>query len=503
MDVLQNVLFGFQIVLRPENLFLAFLGCLIGTLIGVLPGIGAPGAIALLLPSSFYITPVGAIIMLAGIYYGAMYGGSTTSILVNIPGEVASVITCLDGYQMARKGRAGPALAVCAIGSFIAGTLSVAGLMFIAPTLAEVALSFGPPEYTALMTAGFVILTYLASTSMPKALIMAAFGIFISTIGLDLISGETRFAGSIIELWDGVGLVPIVMGLFGIGEVLFNLELMGKEDIEILKEKIKHLYPTREDWRRFLPASLRGTVIGFFLGVLPGGGAALASFVSYGIEKKISKTPEKFGTGMIEGVACPESANNAATGGAFIPLLTLGIPTNIVMALLLGAFIIHGITPGPLIIAEHPDIFWGLIISMYLGNIMLLILNLPLVGMWVQILRVPYRILFPLIILFCLVGVYSVNFSVFDILIMIIFGVFGYLTRKTGYEPAPLILAVVLGPMFEKSLRQSLMMSGGSAGIFFSRPISCAFILISLVLLIIPLIFRRQFLKSKDWISEK
>jgi putative tricarboxylic transport membrane protein len=485
-------------VCRPENLFLAFVGCLIGTLIGVLPGIGAPGAIALLLPTSFYISPVGAIIMLAGIYYGAMYGGSTTSILVNIPGEVASVVTCLDGYQMARQGRAGPALAVCAIGSFIAGTISVLGLMIIAPALAEVALSFGPPEYTALMTAGFVILTYLASTSMPKALIMAAFGIFISTIGLDLISGEIRYAGSIIELWDGVGLVPIVMGLFGIGEILFNLEQMGRESIEILKEKIKHLFPTKEDWRRFLPASLRGTAIGFFLGVLPGGGAALSSFVSYGVEKKISKTPEKFGTGMIEGVASPESANNAATGGAFIPLLTLGIPTNIVMALLLGAFIIHGITPGPLIIADNPDIFWGLITSMYIGNIMLLILNLPLVGMWVQILRVPYRILFPLILLFCIVGVYSVNFSTVDIFVMIIFGVFGYLTRKTGYEAAPLVLAVVLGPMFEKSLRQSLMMSGGSIGIFFSRPISLGFISLAIFLLLSPLFLRRRLPEGRD-----
>lgn len=498
MDVLQNILFGFEIALHPSNLFLAFLGCLIGTLIGVLPGIGAPAAIALLLPSTFHISSVGAIIMLAGIYYGAMYGGSTTSILVNIPGEVASVVTCIDGYQMARQGRAGPALAVCAIGSFIAGTLSIVGLMLIAPTLAKVALSFGPPEYTSLMLTGFVVLTFLASSSMPKALIMAAFGILLSTIGLDNISGDVRFAGSIVELWDGVGLVPIVMGLFGVSEVLLNLEQMGHESVEILKEKIKHIYPTKEDWQRFIPASFRGTILGFFLGVLPGGGAALASFVSYAIEKKISKYPEKFGTGMIEGVASPESANNAATGGAFVPLLTLGIPSNIVMALLLGAFMIHGISPGPLIIRDHPDLFWGLIASMYLGNVMLLVLNLPLVGVWVQLLRTPYRILFPLILLFCLIGVYSLNSSVPEIYIMVIFGVIGYLSRKTEYDAAPLILAVVLGPIFENALRQSLMMSNGSLGIFFSKPISCLFLLIAIALLIIPLIFRRKFPKEVD-----
>ena len=474
------------------------MGCLIGTLIGVLPGIGAPATIALLLPSSFHMSSVGAIIMLAGIYYGAMYGGSTTSILVNIPGEVASVVTCFDGYQMARQGRAGPALAVCAIGSFIAGTLSVVGLMLIAPLLAKVALSFGPPEYTSLMITGFVVLTFLASSSMPKALIMAAFGIFVSTVGLDNISGDIRFAGSIVELWDGVGLVPVVMGLFGVSEVLLNLEQMAGESVEILKEKIKHLFPTKEDWKKFIPASFRGTILGFFLGVLPGGGAALASFVSYAIEKKISKTPEKFGTGMIEGVASPESANNAATGGAFVPLLTLGIPSNIVMALLLGAFMIHGISPGPLIIRDHPDLFWGLIASMYIGNVMLLVLNLPLVGVWVQLLRTPYRILFPLILLFCLIGVYSLNSSIVEIYFMVIFGVIGYLTRKTEYDAAPLVLAVVLGPIFENALRQSLMMSGGSLSIFFSRPISCVFIILSIFLLFVPLIFKRKLPTVKD-----
>jgi len=498
LDFYQSILYGFQVVFQPENLFLAFMGCLIGTLIGVLPGIGAPATIALLLPGSYHLPPAGAIILLSGIYYGAMYGGSTTSILVNIPGEAASVITCLDGYQMARQGRAGPALAVCAIGSFIAGTLSVVGLMLVGPFLSGIALSFGPPEYTALMLTGFVILTYLASSSMPKALIMGAFGLFLSTIGLDNISGDIRFAGSIVELWDGVGLVPIVMGLFGVAEVLLNLEQMAGESAEILKGKIKHLFPTREDWGKLIPASLRGTIIGFFLGILPGGGAVLASFVSYGVEKKISKYPEKFGTGMIEGVASPESANNSAVGGAFIPLMTLGIPTNIVMALLLGAFMIHGISPGPMIMKQHPDIFWGLIASMYVGNIMLLILNLPLVGLWVQVLRIPYRVLFPLILLFCLIGVYSLTSSTIEIYIMIIFGVIGYLTRKTQYDAAPLVLAVVLGPMFENALRQSLMMSGGSLEIFFSRPISCIFIVLSIFLLLIPLIFRRKLPAATD-----
>lgn len=498
LDVLQNVLFGFHVALQPGNLLLAFIGCVIGTLIGVLPGIGAPAAIALLLPSSFHMSSVGAIIMLAGIYYGAMYGGSTTSILVNIPGEVASVVTCIDGYQMARQGRAGPALAVCAIGSFIAGTLSVAGLMLISPLLAKFALSFGAPEYTSLMITGFVVLTFLASSSMPKALIMAAFGIFISTVGLDNISGDVRFAGSMVELWDGVGLVPIVMGMFGISEVLLNLEEMGHKSVEILRDKIKHIFPTKEDWKKFVPSSLRGTILGFFLGVIPGGGAALASFTSYAIEKKISKNPEKFGTGMIEGVASPESANNAATGGAFVPLLTLGIPSNIVTALLLGAFMIHGISPGPLMLRDHSDLFWGLIASMYMGNVMLLVLNLPLVGIWVQLLRTPYRILFPLILLFCLIGVYSINSSVIEIYIMIIFGIIGYLTRKTEYDAAPLVLAVVLGPIFENALRQSLMMSSGDISIFFSRPISCGFMLTAIFLLFIPLFLKRKLPKTKD-----
>ncbi len=492
MDFLNQVLFGFQVCLQPANLFLAFLGCLIGTLVGVLPGLGPAAAISLLLPTSFHLTPVGALILLAGIYYGSMYGGSTTSILVNIPGEAASVVTCLDGYQMARQGRAGPALGISAIGSFIAGTMAVFGLMLLAPVLAGIALKFGPPEYTTLMILGLTILTFLVKGSMPKALMMAAFGMFLSTVGLDAVSGVARFSFGRVELMDGIGLVPIVMGLFGVSEVLLNLEKTIVR--EILQEKIKDYMPTREDWRRSTLPILRGSILGFFLGILPGGGAILASFVSYAIEKRVSKTPEKFGTGMIEGVAGPEAANNSATGGAFIPLLTLGIPSNVVMAILLGAMMIHGLQPGPNLVKEHRDIFWGVITSMYIGNAMLLVLNLPLIGLWVQMLRIPYRLLFPLILLFCLIGCYSLNSAPFDILIMIVFGIIGFLMKKTDYEGAPLILALVLGNLFEDTLRQSLLLSDGSFLIFFQRPIAANFIWTAIGLLIFPLLpwFQRR-----------
>jgi len=491
MDFFNSILLGFQVAVQPVNFFLAFLGCLMGTLVGVLPGLGPVAAISMLLPVSYQFTPVGAIIMLAGIYYGAMYGGSTTSILVNIPGESASVVTCLDGYQMAKQGKAGPALAVAAIGSFIAGTLGIAGMAVFSPPLAKVALSFGPPEYTSLTILGFMILTFLAKTSMAKALLMAAFGLFLSTIGLDAVSGNTRFALSIKELFDGVGLVPVAMGLFGISEVFLNLEEMrGRQKVNL--SKILNLFPTKEDWKKFVPASLRGTIIGFFLGILPGGGAILSSFAAYGIEKRLSKYPEKFGTGVIEGVASPEAANNAAAQGSFIPLMTLGIPPNAVMAVLLGALMIHGITPGPLLIKNHPDLFWGLVASMYMGNLMLVILNLPLVGIWVQVLRIPYHILFPLIILFCLVGVYSIDNSVVDIIIMIVFGLIGYFMKKTDYEGAPLILALVLGGIFENALRQSLMLSDGSLTIFFSRPISLGFLIAAIFILLIPFILGKK-----------
>ena len=476
MDILQNILFGLQVALQPVNLFYCFIGVFIGTLIGVLPGIGPVGTMSLLLPATFRISPVGAIIMLAGIYYGAQYGGSTTSILVNIPGEASSVITCLDGYQMARKGRAGPALGIAAIGSFIAGTFAIIGLMFVAAPLAKAALSFGPPEYFALMCVGLVVLTFLTQGSMYKALMMALLGLLLGFVGLDLFTAIPRFTFGVNELMDGVGIVPLVMGLFGISEILINIEQPLKR--EIYETKIKGLFPTLQDWVVTKWAILRGTLIGFFLGILPGGGAVLASFVSYGIEKRFSKYPEKFGTGVIEGVAAPESANNAAAQASFIPLLSLGIPPNVVMAVLFGGLLIHGIQPGPLLIQKHPDLFWGVVMSMYVGNAMLLALNLPLIGMWVKVLRIPYTILFPLILLFCLIGVYSVNNSVIDVYLMILFGIVGYLMQKFGFEPAPLALAYVLSPMLETALRQSLSISGGSFIIFFTRPISLICILL-------------------------
>ncbi|MGZ3568652.1 MAG: tripartite tricarboxylate transporter permease [Thermodesulfobacteriota bacterium] len=488
MDTFSQLLLGFSVALQPINLFYCFLGCLIGTLVGVLPGLGPTAAMSLLLPATLHITPVAAIIMLAGIYYGAMYGGSTTSILVNIPGEAASAVTCLDGYQMARQGKAGRALGISAFGSFIAGTIGIFGMTLMAVPLANLALRFGPPEYFALMCLGMVVLTFLSSTSMVKALMMACFGILIGTVGTDTVSGTARFSFGIIELMDGVGLVPVVMGLFGISEMLLNIET--KIDRDIFKTRVKGLFPTVADWIQSAGAIIRGTVIGFFLGILPGGGAVLSSFVAYAVERKVSKTPEKFGTGLIEGVAAPESANNSAAQGAFIPLLTLGIPSNVVMAMLLGALIIHGVTPGPLLLTNHPQVFWGVVGSMYIGNVMLLVLNLPLIGIWVQLLKVPYAILMPLIIVFCIIGSYTIANSIMDVLFMLIFGVVGYLMKKLKYEAPPLILAFVLGPMLEYSLKQSLMVSKGSFKIFFSRPISATCLIIALVLVVLPIIPR-------------
>jgi putative tricarboxylic transport membrane protein len=492
MDTFNQLLMGFSVALQPMNFFYCFMGCLIGTLVGVLPGLGPTAAMSLLLPATFHVSPVSAIIMLAGIYYGAMYGGSTTSILVNIPGEAASVVTCFDGYQMARQGRAGPALGISAFGSFIAGTLGIVGLTLIGPPLAGLALKFGPPEYFSLMCLGMVVLTFLASASMVRALMMACFGIIIGTIGTDTVSGTTRFTFGILELMDGVGLVPVVMGLFGISEMLLNIE--QKIDRDIFKTKVKGLLPTLQDWMQSKWAILRGTVIGFFLGILPGGGAVLSSFVSYAIEKRVSKYPEKFGTGMIEGVAGPESANNSAAQGAFIPLLTLGIPSNVVMAMLLGALIIHGVTPGPLLLTQHPQVFWGVVASMYIGNIMLLILNLPLIGLWVQVLKVPYPFLMPIVILFCIIGAYTISNSVVDVLFMLFFGLIGYLLKKLRYEAAPLILAFVLGPMLEYHLKQSLMISKGNFSIFFMRPISATCLIITFILLSLPTLpkFRKK-----------
>jgi len=486
MDLWNHILLGVQVCLDPLNLLFCFIGVVMGTLVGVLPGLGPTAAIAILLPNTFHVSPVTAIIMLAGIYYGAMYGGSTTSILVNIPGEASSVITCLDGYQMARKGRAGAALGIAAFGSFIAGTIAVLGLMLVAPPLAKFALAFGPPEYFSLMLLGIAILIYLAAGSILKALIMAVFGLLIGTIGMDSISATQRLTCGLLELCDGVGLIPAIMGLFGVAEVIANVEQEIKR--EFVTTRVRNLLPTLQDWKDSIWPMIRGGFLGFFIGILPGPAPVISAFTSYAIEKKLSKHPEKFGTGMIEGVAGPEAANNAATGGAFIPLFTLGIPSNSVIAVLLGAFMIHGIQPGPMLIANHPDLFWGTIISMYIGNAMLLVLNLPLIGIWVQVLKVPYPILFPLILLFCLVGVFSLNYSKVEVSLMIGFGVFGYLARKFQFEMAPLVLALVIGPMMESKLRLSLVISHGSPLIFVEKPISALFLLISLALLISPMI---------------
>jgi putative tricarboxylic transport membrane protein len=486
MDILNYVILGFQTAFQPANLLFCFIGVLTGTLVGVLPGVGPVAAMSLLLPTTFHVPPVSAIIMLAGIYYGAMYGGSTTSILVNIPGEAASVVTCLDGYQMARRGRAGPALGISAFGSFIAGTLSILGSMLVAPPLAQMALKFGPPEYFSLMTLGLVILTFMASGPMWKALIMAGIGLFIGSIGMDSITATFRFTFGLLELADGVGLVPVAMGLFGVSEVLINVEQSIKRSV--FENKIRNLLPSKKDWSEAIWPILRGTGLGFFLGVLPGGGSLIASFVSYAVEKKMSRTPEKFGTGMIAGVAGPESANNAGSGGAFIPLMTLGIPGNAVTAILLGALIIYGVQPRPKMIINHPNLFWGVIASMYLGNVMLLLLNLPLIGIWVKILKVPYPILFPLILLFCLIGAYSLSNSILEMSIMVFFGALGYLFKKFKYEGAPLILAMVLGPMMEHNFRASLGLFDGRIFGFFERPISAVIMGIAIILLVLPLI---------------
>ena len=486
MDILANLALGFSVALTPTNLLFCFVGSLVGTLVGVLPGLGPVGAVSFLLSLTFKMEPASAIIMLAGIYYGAMYGGSTTSILVNIPGETASVVTCLDGYRMARQGRAGAALGIAAFGSFIAGTAGVIGLMCLAPLLGRAALSFGPPEYFALTFAGLTLVSYLSQGSMTKALIMAILGLLAGTVGMDPISGEERFAYGSLTLRDGLGLVPVAMGLFGIAEILENLANIATTSI--YENKIKGLLPNLKDWKDSFWPIVRGSGLGFFLGILPGPGPVIASFVSYAVEKRVSRYPEKFGTGVIEGVAGPEAANNAATAGSFIPLLSLGIPTSAIMALFMGALMIHGIQPGPLFIAKYPELFWGFIASMYVGNAMLLVLNLPLIGIWVRVLKMPYVILFPLILLFCLIGVYSLNANVTEIIIMLVFGVLGFLMRRVGFEGAPFILAMVLGPIMETSLRQSLLISRGNFAIFFTRPICAVLMLLTAGFLIFPLL---------------
>ena len=432
--------------------------------------------------------------MLAGIYYGSMYGGSTTSILVNIPGEAASVVTCLDGHQMAKMGRAGPALGMAAFGSFIAGTLGIVGLTLFSEPLSRLGLKFGPPEYFGVILLALTLIAYLSHGSVLKASMMGVIGLLLSCIGIDPIFGSTRLSFDIVQLQDGVNLAPLAMGLFGVSEVLLNIE--ETTGAQILKTKVKSLFPTAQDWLKAKGPILRGTVIGFFLGILPGGNPTIAAFASYAVEKRVSKEPHRFGKGAIEGVAGPEAANNSAVSSAFIPFFTLGIPPNVVMALLVGALMIHGIRVGPLILKEHPDLFWGVVSSMYVGNMMLLVLNLPLIPVWIQILKIPYKILFPLILLFCLIGSYSINNSAFDILIMGLFGLVGYLFRKFGYEGAPLILGFILGRMLELNLRQSLILSKGSFAAFFNRPISAVSILLAVMILswvyVFPILSRRK-----------
>jgi putative tricarboxylic transport membrane protein len=495
MEIISHILLGLQVALEPMNLIYCFVGVLLGTLIGVLPGIGPVATISILLPITFKIAPVAAIIMLAGIYYGAQYGGSTTSILLNIPGEATSVITAMDGYQMARQGRAGPALGMAAFGSFIAGSLSLAAMTFLSKPFANLGLLFGSPEYFSLMILALIILIYLAQGSIVKAIISALFGLSLTFVGTDNQSGMLRFTFGVPELVDGFDLVPVIMGLFGLSEVLLNVEQNLSQ--EVLKEKIGSLFPTLTDWTRCKWPILRGTVIGFLLGILPGAGPIISTFVAYTVEKKISKTPEKFGTGMIEGVAAPEAANNASAQGAFIPLFTLGIPPNVTMAILFGALMIHGLQPGPLLIKEHADFFWGVMMSMYIGNIMLVVLNVPLIPLWVKVLKVPYPILFPLIVLFCLVGAYSLNSSILDVLTMTAFGVVGYLMKKLNYEPAPMIMAYVLGPILELNLRRSLVMSGGDFSIFVNRPISLGILVLATALVSISLLINLRKIKPQ------
>ena len=464
-----------------------------GTLVGVLPGIGPPSAIALLLPTIFHAPPVTSMIMLSGICYGAMYGGSTTSILVNIPGEAATVVTCFDGYQMAKQGRAGPALGIAAFGSFIAGTFGIVGLMLFAPFLANFGLKFGPPEYFSLALMSLSLVTYVSRGSIIRSLIMACLGIIMSTVGMDPFTSRTRFTYGFSDLMDGFDLVYLTMGLFGMSEVLENLGQSLKTVTFVKADtRIRKLFPNRQDWKDSAKPIARGTILGFFLGILPGFGTVITSFAAYAIEKKFSKHPEKFGTGAIEGVAGPEAANNSASSGTFIPLLGLGIPTNPSTAILLGALIILGLQPGPLLISSRPDLFWGVVASMYIGNVMLLTLNLPLIGIWVQILRIPYSILYVLIVLFCEIGAYAANNNVTDILLMNIFGMIGYFMKRYQFEGGPLILAMVLGPMFENSLRRSLLISNGSPTIFFTRPISALFLLIALAFLLSPLFTRER-----------
>jgi len=482
--IFHNLALGFSVALTLQNLMYCFFGVLLGTLIGVLPGIGPLATIAMLLPITFTLPPIAALIMLAGIYYGAQYGGSTTAILVNIPGESSSVITCLDGYQMARQGRAGPALAIAAIGSFFAGSVATVVIALFAPPLAEVALKFGPAEYFSLMVLGLVGATVLASGSLIKAIAMTILGLLLGVVGTDVNSGVARFTFGIPELYDGIGFIIIAMGLFGFTEIVLNLE--QGEAREVFVKKVTNIMPTWKDIKDSAGAIMRGTAIGSVLGILPGGGALLSSFAAYTVEKKIGD-PSNFGKGEIRGVAAPESANNAGAQTSFIPMLTLGIPSNVVMALMIGAMMIQGIAPGPQVMTEKPELFWGLIASMWIGNLMLVILNLPLIGIWVKLLSIPYRLLYPSILLFCGVGVYSISNQPFDMMLAALFGVLGYVFIKLECEPAPLILGFILGPMMEENLRRAMLLSRGDATVFFTKPISGALLAVAILLLLVTL----------------
>ena len=494
MEVFSHLAVGFQTAGTLENLMYCFIGVFLGTAIGVLPGIGPLATIAMLLPITYQLSdPTTALIMLAGIYYGSQYGGSTTAILVNLPGESASVVTVLDGYQMARKGRAGPALAIAAIASFFAGTVATVLLAAFAPPLAEVAFKFGPAEYFSLMVLGLVAAVVLANGSVVKALAMVVLGLLLGMIGTDVNSGVARFSFDIPELTDGVEFAVVAMGMFGFAEIILNLE--QKEDRGILAGKITGLFPNMKDLKQAFMPMVRGTALGSFLGILPGGGATLSAFSSYALEKKVSKHPELFGTGTIEGVAGPEAANNAGSQMSFVPMLTLGLPTNAVMALMIAAMMIHNIQPGPQVMSSNPTLFWGLICSMWIGNVMLVILNLPLIGIWIKLLTIPYRLLYPAILLFCCIGAYSVNNNVFDVLMTIPFAILGYAFKKLDCEPAPLLLGFVLGKLMEEYLRRALTISRGDATVFFTRPLSLVLLILAGILLVLvfsPKIARKR-----------
>ncbi len=485
VETLQNLSSGFATALSPGVLLYAFVGCVVGTLVGLLPGVGPLAGISLLLPVSFGLSATNAIVLLAGIYYGAMYGGSTTSILMRIPGEAASVMTCIDGHAMTQQGRAGPALALAAVGSYVAGTVSVVGLMLLAPPLAEFALRFGPPENFALLVLGLLVLAYMSGGSMAKSLAMAALGLLLGMVGIDTMSGFFRFHYGIVELGDGIGVVPTAVGLFGISEILLSAGQATKAAIHV--PRLRELLPSRQEWRDSAWPIGRGTLLGFAIGIIPGPGHVISSFVSYAVERRLSKHPERFGHGAVEGVAGPESANNAATSGAFVPMLALGLPSGAVPAIMMAAMMIHGIAPGPLLIQQQPELFWGFIASMYVGNVVLLILNLPFVGIFVNILRIPYSFLYPSILAFATLGVYAVNNSVVDVWIMAATGLLGYMLRKFDFEIAPIVLGLVLAPMMELSFRQSLAMSAGHYAIFATRPITAVMLAIGLALLLLGL----------------